>query len=247
MSAPQVNEQGFQSAIYVYQFPVRVWHLWNALCIAVLAVTGYFIASPLPSMPGQASDHYLMGYIRFAHFTAGYILIVGLLHRTYWAFVGNVHAREMFLLPILDRNWWADVWTEAKRYMFLEKEAKKYICHNPMAALVIHVMFVWGITFMVFTGLALYGEGAGMGSWQYRLFSSWVIPIFGNSQDLHTFHHLGAWLIVTFVIIHVYGAVRDELVGNQSIMSTIVSGYRTFKTPGQPQDLYREPEDTFRQ
>jgi Ni,Fe-hydrogenase I cytochrome b subunit len=36
-------------------------------------------------MPGEASDHYLMGYIRFAHFAAGYMLAVGLLGRAYWA------------------------------------------------------------------------------------------------------------------------------------------------------------------
>jgi len=64
MSNPsQVNEQGFQSAIYVYQFPVRIWHLANAFAIAVLLLTGYFIGSPPPSMSGQASDHFLMGYI----------------------------------------------------------------------------------------------------------------------------------------------------------------------------------------
>jgi Ni,Fe-hydrogenase I cytochrome b subunit len=30
-----------------------------------LAITGYFIGSPLPSMSGEASDFYVMGYIRF--------------------------------------------------------------------------------------------------------------------------------------------------------------------------------------
>ncbi|MFZ1108111.1 MAG: Ni/Fe-hydrogenase, b-type cytochrome subunit [Rhodomicrobium sp.] len=247
MSTPSVNEQGFQSAIYVYQFPVRIWHLTNAFAIAVLAVTGYFIASPLPSMPGQASDHFLMGYIRFAHFTAAYILIIGFVVRVYWAFVGNSHSREIFLLPLGDPRWWDDVMHEFKRYLFLEKVARKYVGHNPIATISIHIMFVWGILFMIFTGLALYGEGEGMSSWQYLLFSSWIVPLFGNPQDVHTYHHLVAWGIVIFVIIHVYGAVRDELLGNQSIMSTIVSGYRTFKTPGRPEDLYREPDETFRQ
>ena len=240
---PQVNEQGFQSAIYVYQFPVRIWHLTNAFAIAILLLTGYFIGSPPPTLSGQASDHFLMGYIRFAHFTAGYILIIGLIHRTYWAFVGNGFAREIFFLPVKDKKWREDVWHEMKRYLFLEDVARKYVGHNPVATIVIHFLFLWVITFMAMTGLSLYGEAAGMGSWQYTVFSSWVIPLFGNSQNLHTYHHLGAWLILIFVIIHVYGAVRDELLGNQSIMSTIVSGYRTFKTPGLPEDLYRTPKE----
>ena len=149
MSTPtQVNEQGFQSAIYVYQFPVRIWHLTNAFAIAVLLVTGYFIGSPFPTLSGEASDHYLMGYIRFAHFTAAYILIIGLIHRTYWAFIGNRFAREIFFLPVTDKRWREDVFHEVKRYLFLENVARKYVGHNPVATIVIHFLFLWVITFM---------------------------------------------------------------------------------------------------
>ncbi len=41
---------------YVYEAPVRLWHWVNALAITVLCLTGYFIGSPLPTMPGGASD-----------------------------------------------------------------------------------------------------------------------------------------------------------------------------------------------
>jgi Ni/Fe-hydrogenase 1 B-type cytochrome subunit len=60
---------------------VRLWHWVNAFAILVLAKTGYFIASSLPSTPGEANTNFLMGYIRFAHFAAGYALAVGLLVR----------------------------------------------------------------------------------------------------------------------------------------------------------------------
>ena len=50
-------------SVYVYEAPVRLWHWVNALAIVALALTGYFIASPLPSVPGEASDYYVMGYI----------------------------------------------------------------------------------------------------------------------------------------------------------------------------------------
>ena len=93
-AAPSVH------SVYVYEAPVRLWHWVNALAITVLAVTGYFIGQPLPTLSGEASDHYLMGYIRFTHFAAGYVLAIGLLGRAYWAVVGNHHARELFTLPI---------------------------------------------------------------------------------------------------------------------------------------------------
>ncbi len=37
------------SAVYVYEIPVRLWHWVNALAIIVLAISGYLIGSPLSS------------------------------------------------------------------------------------------------------------------------------------------------------------------------------------------------------
>jgi Ni/Fe-hydrogenase 1 B-type cytochrome subunit len=62
-----------------------------------------------------------------------------------------------------------------------------------------------------------------------------VIPLFGQSQDVHTWHHLGLWLIVSFVIVHVYAAVREDIMSRQSIMSSMFSGWRTFRD-GKPGD-----------
>src|SRR5512145_2713949 len=103
-------------SVYVYEAPVRLWHWINALSLVVLAITGYFIGSPLPTMPGEASANYLMGYIRFAHFAAGYLFLVGLAGRLYWAFVGNHHARELFTLPVFNRVYWREVATMLKWY-----------------------------------------------------------------------------------------------------------------------------------
>jgi len=57
----------------------------------------------------------------------------------------------------------------------------------------------------------------------------WVITLLGQSQDVHTWHHLGLWAVVIFIILHVYAAVREEILGRTSMVSTMVSGYRTFK------------------
>lgn len=225
-----------EPAVYVYEAPLRIWHWINALAIVVLCVTGYFIGSPLPTMPGEASDNFLMGYIRFAHFAAAYIFAIGFLLRVYWAFVGNEHARQIFLPPIFSLDWWGGVWHELKWYLFMEKEPKKYIGHNPLAVLAMHIMFVWGVVFMIVTGMALYGEGTGYDSWQFTLFSSWVIPLFGQSQDVHTWHHTVMYLIICFAMIHMYVAIREDIMSRQSLVSTMISGWRTFKDNRAPDD-----------
>lgn len=215
-------------SVYVYEAPIRAWHWINALAITVLAITGYFIGSPLPTQPGEASANFLMGYIRFAHFASGYILAVGLLGRIYWAFVGNHHARELFWVPIFQRAYWHELVGMLKWYAFLSNRPGRYVGHNPLARFAMVFGFMLLSVFMIVTGFALYGEGSQMGSWQERLFG-WVIPLMGQSQDVHTWHHLGLWGLVMFVILHVYAAIREDIMGRSSVISTMISGHRTFK------------------
>jgi Ni/Fe-hydrogenase 1 B-type cytochrome subunit len=215
-------------SIYVYEAPVRIWHWTNALAITVLCVTGYLIGSPLPTMPGEASSHFLMGYIRFTHFASAYVFAIGLLGRVYWAFVGNSHARELFSVPLSDPNYWREMGAMFKWYAFVGPRPGPYVGHNPLARFAMFFVFLFTSVFMVFTGFAMYGEGTQMGSWAERLFG-WVIPLMGQSQDVHTWHHLGMWVIITFVIAHVYAAIREDIMGRQSVVSTMISGERTFK------------------
>ncbi|MBK1702479.1 Ni/Fe-hydrogenase, b-type cytochrome subunit [Thiococcus pfennigii] len=221
---PQVQ----QTAIYVYQAPLRVWHWVNALAITVLAVTGYLIANPLPSVPGEASDSYLMGYIRFAHFVAAYVFAIGFVFRLYWAAVGNRYARQLFALPFWRASFWHELAHELRWYAFLETEPKKYVGHNPLAHLFMVVIITVGGLVMIATGFALYSEQTGLGSWQDQAFG-WVIPLVGQSQDVRMWHHWGMWIIVVFVMLHVYAAIREDIMSRQSLISTMLSGWRMFK------------------
>ncbi|WP_066272265.1 Ni/Fe-hydrogenase, b-type cytochrome subunit [Hydrogenophaga palleronii] len=215
-------------SVYVYEAPVRIWHWINALAITVLCVTGYFIGVPLPTMPGEASANYLMGYIRFAHFAAGYIMAVGLLGRAYWALVGNHHAKELFWVPVFQKAYWVEAFNMLRWYLFMIPKPNQYVGHNPLARFAMFFVYLMLSIFMVVTGFALYGEGSQMGSWQERMFG-WVIPLFGQSQDVHTWHRMGMWGIVVFVMLHIYAAIREDIMGRQSIVSTMISGHRTFK------------------
>jgi Ni/Fe-hydrogenase 1 B-type cytochrome subunit len=217
-----------RTSIYVYEAPLRLWHWVNALSIVVLAVTGYLIAHPLPSPPGEASANFQMGYIRFAHFAAAYIFAIGFLGRIYWAIAGNHHARQIFYIPFWSARWWHEVFHEARWYLFLARAPKKYLGHNPLAQLAMFFLFTVTAIFMILTGGAMYAEGAGQESWQFKVFG-WVTALFVNTQNLHTWHHLGLWVIVTFVMIHIYAAVREDIVSRQSIISTMISGERMFK------------------
>lgn len=215
-------------SVVAYEAPVRIWHWVNALAITVLALTGYFIGRPLPTMPGEASANFLMGYIRFAHFAAAYVFAIGLLGRIYWAFVGNPHSRELFTLPVFSRAYWSDVWHVIKWYCFVAESPGRFVGHNPLARMAMFSGYFLMSLFMLVTGFALYGEGLQAGSWADRCFG-WVLPLLGQSQNVHTLHRLGMWSMVVFVVVHVYAVVRDDIVGSQSIVSSMISGRRAFK------------------
>ncbi|MCG8429045.1 MAG: Ni/Fe-hydrogenase, b-type cytochrome subunit [Chromatiales bacterium] len=217
-----------QTAVYVYEAPVRIWHWVNALSIVVLAITGYLIGSPLPTVAGEASDHYIMGYIRFAHFAAAYVFTVGFIGRIYWAFVGNHTSRELFTFPFWKVSFWRELIHEVRWYLFLEREPRKYIGHNPLAHITMVAIITVGGLLMIATGFALYAEQTGLGSWQDLLFG-WLIPLMGQSQDVRLWHHWGMWIIVWFVMIHVYVAIREDIMSRQSMISTMISGWRMYK------------------
>jgi Ni/Fe-hydrogenase 1 B-type cytochrome subunit len=226
-----IDGRDLKFPMYVWEAPVRIWHWVMALAMVVLCVTGYFIGTPLPSVQGEAIDSYLMGYVRFAHFAAAYIFAVVLLMRAYWAIVGNRFSREMFLVPlfVFKPAWWRSFFRVLGHYLFIRRDNDWHYGHNQLAMAAMFGMYLLGSVFMVVTGFALYGEGTGMGSWQYSLFSSWVIPLFGQSQDVHTWHHGGMWYLVCFTIVHLYFVIREDITSGLTVVSSMISGWRDIK------------------
>jgi Ni/Fe-hydrogenase 1 B-type cytochrome subunit len=215
-------------ALYIYEFPVRVWHWVTALAIFVLAVTGYFIGQPLHTISGEASAHYFNGLVRWVHFVAAYGLAVGFLMRVLWIPFGNSHSREIFWLPVWKKSYWQELFQEFRWYGLLKKVPAKYIGHNPLARTAMLMMFVLGTTFMIFSGFGLYSEGTAGGSWQRVLFG-WTIDVAGSSMTLRTWHHLVMYYLLLFSLVHMYLALREDIMGRTSMASTMVSGWRLFR------------------
>ncbi len=217
--------------IYVFQVPVRVWHWVHAIAISTLAVTGYLIANPMASNTGEASDHFVMGNIRMFHFIAAYVFAVGLFVRFYWAIVGNKYSSELLVVPIWRGRFWRMLWHELKYYAFLTRKVSKNPGHNPLAQLFMWLINVALALFMVCTGFALYSQGAGDGSWADRWFG-WVFVIEPSSQAVRMWHYLGMWLMVVFIVIHIYMIIRAEFMSRQNSLSAMINGWRTFKDDG---------------
>jgi len=227
-TANDLGKHESKRPVYVFELPVRVWHWLHALSIFALIVTGYLISHPLSAPEGEASENFLMGNIRMIHFMAGYVFTIGLLVRFYWGLVGNKYAREMLILPVWSGKWWRGLWEEVKYYSFLRRESPMHEGHNPLAQAAMWVFNTILGVFMILTGFALYSEGLGLGSWADRWFG-WLIPLMGGSQNLKMWHEFGMWLFLVFIIIHIYMAIRADLMGRQSSLMTIINGWRTYR------------------
>ncbi len=109
--------------VYVYEAPVRLWHWVMMIAMFVLVGTGYLIGSPPPSIGGEATFHYLFGYIRMIHFIAAMIFAVAFAVRVYWAIVGNHSSRAIFIPPVWNGSWWKGLFDQMAYYLFLKKES----------------------------------------------------------------------------------------------------------------------------
>jgi Ni/Fe-hydrogenase 1 B-type cytochrome subunit len=201
------------------------------LAMFMLIGTGFLIGVPPPAVGGEATFNFWFGYIRFLHFAAGYVFAIMFVLRVYWAIVGNQYAREIFVVPfsMLTAKFWSGLIHQALYYLFVFRDSRGYNGHNPLAAAAMFWMYLLGTVWMILSGFALYGEGTGMASWQFQYFTSWLQPLIGDSQALHTYHRLGMWYLILFSIVHMYMVIREDVFSKETVISTMINGWRVPK------------------
>ena len=213
--------------IYVFQLPIRIWHWSMVLSFLVLIPTGYIIGKPWHSLDGDPTYLFYMGYTRMAHFIAGFIMIISTVLRYLYALIGNRYSRELVILPFWRKSWWGGLWSDIRWYLFLDKEPRVYVGHNPLAQAGMAVGMIFMLIIML-SGLGLYAQSAPQ-SPVFRPFLFMLDLMYwvgGNDQELRSLHRLGMLLLVTFVTVHLYMVIREEIMGKTTLVSSMFSGYR---------------------
>jgi len=209
--------------VYLWEWPIRAMHWAAALSIVVLVVTGFYIGAPYFVTGGEASAHYLMGWMRFLHFTAAGVFVATAIVRVYWLVAGNQFERWPALLPIRKHDW-VNLFKQVKFYLMIQPEkAPHYLGHNPLQQLSYTGLYAVAAV-QVVTGFAMYGQSRPGGLW-YTLFG-WVVPLLGGIQVVHFVHHVFTWIFLIFIPIHIYLALRADLLERTGTISSIISGGR---------------------
>ena len=213
--------------VSIWGAPLRIMHWIAALCILVLAVTGLYIGKPYFITGGETSAHYLMGWMRFLHFTAAAVLVMTAIVRLYWLFAGNKFERLAALFPVRPRDW-VNMFRQVKFYLMIQPEkAPHYIGHNPMQQLsYTGIYLAAGIT--AITGFILYGQSNPDGFF-FRVVG-WMGPLLGGIQMVRFIHHIMTWVFLIFIPIHVYLALRADLLERAGVVSSIITGGRFVDT-----------------
>lgn len=209
--------------VYVWEFPVRLYHWANFVALAALVVTGFVIGRPVAvAATGEAYQASWFGAVRAVHFAAAYVFFFNFLVRVYWGFVGNRFARLLGWIPFR-REQWREI-GQVLRVDVLQTEAKEIhsVGHNALASVVYLFAFL-ATLFQAATGFALYADMSR--SWIPGLFS-WVVPLMGGDFAVRQWHHVGMWFFVVFAIVHVYLVSYHDYVEGRGTVSSIVGGWK---------------------
>lgn len=198
-------------------------HWVAALSLVLLILTGFIIGRPYYLPRGQVQGEFFIGWMRLIHFIAAGALVATAIVRTYWLFAGNRYERFTALFPVKPRDW-VDMFRQVTAYLLIHPErAPKYIGHNPLQQLFYTLVYVVGLV-MVITGFAMYGQANPEGI--IRAATLWVPSLFGGIQNVRLLHHVLTWFFLIFIPIHVYLAIRADIIERSGTMSSIISGGR---------------------
>lgn len=225
-TAGRGQAEDLYTRIYVWQWPIRLFHWTNAAAVTTLFVTGLLIAFPSLTSTGEPWEVLTVAKIRKIHFIAAFVFLIGFCWRVFWFYMGNRYARSGMPRP-WRKAWWSDLFEQAWHYLSLEF-GTPHAGHNSLAGLSYTIFVIALGWFQIFTGFAMYSENQPDGLWAGL--TGWVLPLLGGSARVHALHHLGAWLFLVFVILHLYIVFLDARQYRNGLIVSMITGFKFKRT-----------------
>ena len=209
--------------VYVWEFPVRLYHWVNALWVVVLCVTGYLIGRPLAiTYSSEAYQQYWFGTVRFLHFVTAFVFFFNFLVRLYWGFVGNQYAKWSNFIPNHRAQWREMI--EVMKVDVLQTRVQGLITlgHNALAGLIYFLSFL-AFLFQSLTGFALYSS---MSQARLPRLFAWITPLMGGDFAVRQWHHIFMWFFIWFTLVHVYLVFYHDYIEGRGTTSSMVGGWK---------------------
>jgi Ni/Fe-hydrogenase 1 B-type cytochrome subunit len=201
--------------MYVWQIPVRVVHWAVAAAILVLTLTGIYIGNPY-----LHGGKFLMLYVKEWHLVFAIALTCAIAVRLSWLAIGNQWSSWRAFVPFATPEYLTRLKLTLQFWLFFGKPPKD-VGHNPLAA-AFYVAVFFCLFIEILTGFAL--NSITWGGWWSNVFGLIVVAFPAN--DVRLAHHMIMWMILAFVIVHVYSSVVVDIKESTGVLSSIVTGHK---------------------
>jgi len=197
--------------IRVWDLPIRLFHWLLVVCIA-----GSFVTINL-------GDEFIQWHAYF-----GYSILILLIFRIIWGFIGSTHAQFASFLP-----------TKTAIFEYLSGSSPRVLGHNPVGAIsVFALLFVLSI--QVFTGLFVDDEVSFQGPLAKYVSGS-------LSSLLSEIHEGNQVVILTLIAIHVAAIIFYKKFKGEDLIKPMISGDKEIDPSEEakylPADLGRASKD----
>lgn len=222
----------------VWDRTTRLFHWFNVLCIIGLIGVGVVILNA--KALGVSGDGKIV--LKLIHVYIGYAFSINLFWRLVWGFIGNKYSRWNAVLPI-NKGFWKSLcdYTAGLK----SGEQPQYLGHNPLAKLMVAVLFLLLIT-QATTGLVLAGTDLYMPPFG-NVISEWVSAspelldkIKPGSKDgvdliaynqmrefrkpFITLHYFSFYGLLVLMFLHIGAVVMTEIREKNGLVSAMITG-----------------------
>lgn len=221
--------------VNVWTGSLRLQHWINVAMVFILSCTGYFIMDPFfgPTADSGEPTGFLMGWMRFIHFTAAFIWLVVGATRVVLAFTSrDPYLRWSAFWPLKRKEDVRNLGRVVQHYALIKDEAPLYLAHNPLQQLTYTAVYL-ACAVQMATGLTLFGL-YHQGNPLWRL-ASMPVHWFGI-PGVRMFHAAMMFLLWVFVIVHVYLAVRADSLERHGGLSSMINGGVWLRRGAKPVD-----------
>jgi Ni/Fe-hydrogenase 1 B-type cytochrome subunit len=216
---------------------MRTIHWMNALCMVVAVATGLYIGHPYYQtfIADPAVDKYVMAWNRWGHFIAAIIFDVTAILIGYLYLFSNFDKPYKKILPTKQN--FIEFWEVFFNLITFNRRKKFDSTHSDSYNIVFFTFFHILLVFMLLTGLQLYVHGlasgeSSIGSWwpaMLHLVTDWTLTVFGGNMGVRIAHHTAMYLIIMWVMSHIYYQIWRTIYWREGDIGIVFSGHKFVK------------------
>ena len=217
---------------------MRINHWVVAICMIAAVITGLYIGHPYYQsfISDPAVSKFVMAWNRLIHLYAAIIFDVSSIVVGYLFFFSRFEQPYKKLIPS-GKN--LKEFFEVLLNLITLNRRKRFDSSHPDSFNVVfftvfHLLLLW----MLLTGLQLYVHGlasgiSSVGEWwptMLHLMTDWTLTITGGTNiDVRYAHHLSMYLILSWIVFHIYYQVWRTIFWKEADIAIVVGGSKFVK------------------